>query len=79
MTAVRSKAKLMVPPKRVYFPISMLHCILPVANLLAHYNISQICYWGQISLQSAAVPFILLALVHQRPPTLPLLLDAKAQ
>ena len=26
-----------------------------VANLLAHNNISQICYWGQISLQSAVV------------------------
>ena len=29
--------------------------ILAVANLLAHNNISQICYCGQISLQSAAV------------------------
>ena len=26
-----------------------------IANLLAHNNISQICYCGQISLQSAAV------------------------
>ena len=31
------------------------HSILAVANLLAHNNISQICYCGQISLQSAAV------------------------
>ena len=48
--------------------------ILAVANLLAHNNISQICYCGQISLQSAAVfliirqlwgvTFILLAMVH---------------
>ena len=28
---------------------------LIVANLLAHNNLSQICYFGQISLQSAAV------------------------
>ena len=50
---------------------------IAVANLLAHNNISQICYCGQISLQSAAVncsfsdnltllgvSFILLAKVH---------------
>ena len=42
-------------PKGVYLPISKLHSILAVANLLAHNNISQICYCGQISLQSAAV------------------------
>ena len=48
-----------------------------IANLLAHNNISQICYCGQISLQSATVnsfsdnltplvvTFILLAIVHQ--------------
>ena len=35
--------------------ILKLHSILVVANLLAHNNISQICYCGQISLQSAAV------------------------
>ena len=56
-------------------PILKLHSILAVANLLAHNNISQICYCGQISLQSAAVisavflitlevTFILLAMVH---------------
>ena len=33
----------------------MLHSILAVANLLAHNNISQLSYCGQISLQSAAV------------------------
>ena len=61
----------MVPPKGVYLLISKLHSILAVANLLAHNNKSQICYWGQISLQSAAVflthlgvTFILLAIVH---------------
>ena len=42
-------------PKSVYLPISKLHSILTVANLLAHNNISQICYCGQISFQSAAV------------------------
>ena len=42
-------------PKCVYMPISKLHSILAVANLLAHNNKSQICYCGQISLQSAAV------------------------
>ena len=45
----------MLPPKDVYLPISKLHPILAVANLLAHNNKSQICYCGQISLQSAAV------------------------
>ena len=38
-------------------PISKLHSIFAVANLLAHNNISQICYCGQISLQSAAGQF----------------------
>ena len=75
----------MVPPKGVYLPISIkyiykyTHLILAVANLLAHNNISQICYCGQISLQSAAVncsfydnlsplgvPFILLAMVRPK-------------
>ena len=63
--------------KGVYLPIWKLHSILAVANLLAHNNISQICYCGQISLQSAAVncrisdnltplwvTIILLAMVH---------------
>ena len=64
----------MVHPKGVFFPISKLHSILAVANLLAHNNKSQICYCGQISLQSAAVncsfltplgvTLILLAMVH---------------
>ena len=64
-------------PNGVYLPISKLHSILAVANLLAHNNKSQICYCGQISLQGAAVncsfsdnlttlevTFILLAMVH---------------
>ena len=42
-------------PKGVYLPISKLLSILAIANLLAHNNRSQICYCGQISLQSAAV------------------------
>ena len=60
------------PPKCVYLPISKLHSILAVANLLAHNNI--ICYCGQITLQSAAVKcifcdifgvtFILLEMTH---------------
>ena len=45
----------MIPPKGVYLFILKLHSILAVANLLAHNNKSQICYCGQISLQSAAV------------------------
>ena len=45
----------MVPPKGVYLPISKLHSILTIKNLLAHNNISQISYCGQISIQSAAV------------------------
>ena len=45
----------MLPPKDVYLIISKLHSILAVANFLAHINIIQICYGGQISLQSAAV------------------------
>ena len=62
-------------PKGDYSPISKLHSILAVANLLAHNNKNQICYCGQISLQSAAVnfltnvtplgvPFILLAMIR---------------
>ena len=42
-------------PKGVYLSTSKLHSILAMANLLAHNNISQFCYCGQISLQSAAV------------------------
>ena len=64
-------------PQKCLLAISKLHSILAIANLLVHNNISQICYCGQISLQSAAVncsfsdnlislgvTFILLALVH---------------
>ena len=42
-------------PKSTYLSISKLHSILAIANLLAHNNKNQICYCGQISLQSAAV------------------------
>ena len=48
-------SKIIVTPKGVYLPISKLHSIIAVVNLLAHNNKSQICYCGQISLQSAAV------------------------
>ena len=70
-------SKINVTTKDVYLPISKLHSILAVANLLSHKNISQICYCGQIPLHSAAVncsfsdnltllrvTFILLAMVH---------------
>ena len=43
----------MVPPKVCLH--SKVHSILSEANLLTHNNKSQICYCGQISLQSAAV------------------------
>ena len=72
-------SKINVTPKGVYLHISRLHSILAVANLLAYNNKSQICYCGQILLQSAAVncsycdiltplgvTFILLALVHEQ-------------
>ena len=58
MCSLRASAiasKINVTPKGVHLPISKLHSILAVVNLLAHNNKSQICYCGQISLQSAAV------------------------
>ena len=56
--------------KGVYLPVSKLHSILAIANLLAQNNRSQIYYCGQISLQSSfsdnltllGVTFILLAM-----------------
>ena len=48
-------SKINVTPKGVNLPISKLHSILAVAIYLSINNISQICYIGQISLQSAAV------------------------
>ena len=49
-------SKINVTSKGVYLPIS--NSILAVANLLAHNNISQICYCGQLFLlQSVAVSF----------------------
>ena len=69
-------SKINVTPKGFTCPFRS-YSILAVANLLAHNNKSQICYCGQISLQSAAVncnfcdnltplgvPFILLAMVN---------------
>ena len=52
-------------PKGVYLPISKLQSILAVANLLAHNNKSQICYCGQISLQSAAVNCSFMTILHR--------------
>ena len=68
-------SKINVTPRGVYLPISKLHSILAVANLLAHNNISQICYCGQIlyrvlhccfsnNLTLLGVTFILLEMVH---------------
>ena len=67
----------MLPPNVFTCPISKLHSILAVANLLAHNKTIQICYCGEISLQSAAgkcsfsdnltplgVTFILIAMTH---------------
>ena len=64
-------------PQMCLLAQSKLHSILAVSNLLAHNSISQICYRGQISLQSTAdncsfsdnltplgVTFILLAMAH---------------
>ena len=48
-------SKINVTPRGVYLFISKLHSILAIANLLAHNNISQICYCSQISLQCAVV------------------------
>ena len=48
-------SKINATPKGVCLSISKLQSILAVANLLAHNNISQICYCDQISLQSAVV------------------------
>ena len=50
-------SKINVTFKDVYLPLSKLYSILTVANLLAHNNMGQICYWGQISVQSAAVNY----------------------
>ena len=43
-------SKINVTPRGVYLPISKLHSIFAMANLLAHNNISQICYCSQISI-----------------------------
>ena len=48
-------SKINVTLKGVNRPVSKLHLILAVANLLAHNNIRQICYCGQLSLQSNAL------------------------
>ena len=50
-------SKINVTFKDVYLPLSKLHSILTVANLLAHNNMGQISYWGKISVQSAAVNY----------------------
>ena len=63
-----------VTPKGVYVPISKLHSILAVANLLARNNMSQICYCGTnnyrvlkltaVYLTPLGVTFVLLVRVH---------------
>ena len=42
-------------PQRCLLANLKVHSILAVANLIAHNNMNQICYCGQILLQSAAV------------------------
>ena len=54
LTHVPCTSRINVTPKES-LPISKVHSILAVANLLAHNNISQICLCGRILLQSAAV------------------------
>ena len=66
----------MIPPKGVYLPISKLHSILAVANLLVHNNKTINNYYMQVNslrlkLSLAmgkqtplGVPFILLLMVH---------------
>ena len=46
-------------PRCLLAHFEAIHSFSAVANLLAHNNISQICHCGQISLQSAAVIWIL--------------------
>ena len=48
-------SKINVTPKGVYLLVSKQHSTLAIANMLAHNNISQICYCGQSLLLSAAV------------------------
>ena len=48
-------------PKGFHLPISKLHSILAVANLIAHNDI-WLCYYGQV--KSLGVPFILLLMVN---------------
>ena len=50
-------SKINVTPKCIYLPNLKQHSILAEANSLAHNNMRQFCYCGQISLQSAAVNF----------------------
>ena len=57
-------SKINVTPKGAYLPISKLHSILVVVNLLAHNNISQICYNFSDNLTPLEVIFILLVMVH---------------
>ena len=48
-------SKINATPIGLDLPVSKVHFILLIANLLDHNNIDQICYRSQISLQSAAV------------------------
>ena len=75
-TCLVISSKINGTPKNVYLTISKQHSTLAVANLLAHNNISQICYCVKFHykvLQLTAVfwqsdifgvPFIFLAMVH---------------
>ena len=49
ITKCTINGKIIGTPKGVYLPISKLHSILTVANLLAHNNL-WLCYYGQVNL-----------------------------
>ena len=55
INAVHRQQNKCYPQRRLLAHFEVVHSILAVANLLAHNNKSQICYCGQISLQSASV------------------------
>ena len=56
---VPSTTKWRVPPKDVYLPISKLHSILAIANLLAHNNLSLLCAMAQLNTFEGTIYFAL--------------------
>ena len=45
---ILGNSKINGTPKDIYLPISKLHSMLAVANLLAHNNL-RLCYYGQVN------------------------------